>query len=73
MFSSDVRSGSLMIVASFGITLNVVEMACYVIFFHYVTYHNNNVASAILQQGSILRNSISAANFSDKISSTYFR
>ena len=53
LFDADQRSGVLLAISCTGITLNLIEMLCYGVFFHYVTYHNNNIASAILQQSVI--------------------
>ena len=52
-FSEQFRKAILIGISSIGVTFNVIEMFCYAIFFHYVTYHNNFVASAILQQSVI--------------------
>ena len=48
-FTPTVRKGVLLGISALGMTFNLIELFCYVIFFHYVTYHNNNVAATILQ------------------------
>ena len=40
-------------VSTVGLFFNVIEMICYAIFFHYLTYHNNNIAVHVLQPSII--------------------
>ena len=40
-------------VSSAGMCLTMLEMICYIIFFHHVACHNNNIAANVLQPSVI--------------------
>jgi len=49
------RKEIMIIIAVLGIILTVMEMCCYIIFFHHLTNHNKNIAAPILNPSVIKR------------------
>ena len=50
--------------SSIGGMLTIIELICYITIFHYLAYHNNNVASAVLSDKVIKqRNKANAISF----------